>query len=150
MIDEYWIPRKTYSKLKYYCLQYPKWQYEYQNFDVHEKHPGIKKMETRRSFIDPTANVALLRTQYGEKIRLIEDCAKEASPNLAIYILHGVTQDLTYEYLKHQYKMRVSRDDWYLARKRFFWLLDQKLNHKEIERNRRNGSSFYIKCEENL
>ena len=55
-------------------------------------------------------------------IEAIEQCAVAADPEIYQYIIKSVTEGVKYEFLK----VPASRKKFYRARRKFFYLLDQK------------------------
>jgi len=74
---------------------------------------------------DTTAKSAIRRTYYADKIKLVEETAKEADPYLYEYILKAVTEGLSYTYLRTIMEMPCGRDMFYDRYRRFFWLLNE-------------------------
>jgi hypothetical protein len=76
------------------------------------------------SYGDPTARHAMRKIHYMERIKLIERLAGEADKDLHNYILKGVTEGLSYTYLRTKLDIPCSRDMYYDRYRKFFWLLD--------------------------
>lgn len=126
---KYWIDKHRYYELKHLCLQYPAWKSAYTAFS----NPSIPlstidKAPTSNLPGDPTATRAIMRAYYAEKMSLIENAAKEADRYLYEYILKGVTEGLSYTYLKSKLGMPCGRDMYYDRYRRFFWLLSNSRN----------------------
>ena len=127
--NKYWISKHRYYELKHFCLQYPNWKkivLEVYNSNVSssivERIPSINRPS------DPTGNLAILNLYYLERIKLIEKIAAETDKQLSYYILKGVTEGLSYTYLKTRLEMPCGRDMYYDRYRRFFWLLSQERN----------------------
>ena len=125
--NKYWINKNRYYELKYFCLQYPLWKKAYELLD------GLKicsydLMVFPNSGLpgDPTGRCVDERSLYFERMRLVEDAARDADPYLASYILKAVTEGRSYTYLESILEIPCSRDTYYDRYRRFFWLLDQK------------------------
>lgn len=124
--NKYWISKHRHYELKHFCLQYPTWKREfaaYKNIG-----PNLSKFEALYSGSmksDPTANWAVKRAYYSERIELVENAAREADYILYKYILKAVTEGLSFTYLKTILRMPCSRDIYYDRYRRFFWLLNQ-------------------------
>ena len=121
--NKYWIPKFRYLELKNYCLQYPDWKQELAQISSLQTHFQISPTG---NFSDPTYTVVLKRARLLQNINLIEDIASEADDFLAKWIIKGVTESLSYEYLHLQLDMPISRDTYYDRYRRFFWLLDKE------------------------
>ena len=120
--NKYWIPKYRYLELKNYCLQYPDWKKELSQISVLQSHFQIS---TSGNFSDPTEQIVLKRMKLLENINLIESTTVKADDFLAKWLVKGVTESLSYEFLHLQLDMPASRDTYYDRYRRFFWLLDQ-------------------------
>ena len=125
--NKYWIDKHRHYELKHFCLQYPAWKKAYSSVDK----PGaaVSKFERIPSNDipgDPTANQALKRAYYKERISLIERAARNADEELYDYILKAVTEGLSYTYLKSTMDIPCGRDMYYDRYRRFFWLLNKE------------------------
>lgn len=122
--NKYWIDKNRHYELKHFCLQYPKWKKAYNSSpNVSLSTTGSISRSNQHS--DPTANQAIRKTYYLERIKLIERIAKEADSELHSYILKAVTEELSYTYLKAKTEIPCGRDMYYDRYRRFFWLLDK-------------------------
>jgi len=127
--SKYYIDKHRHYELKHFCLQYPTWKKAYAEFnDPSIPLSMIDKMPTSNIPGDPTAKRAMMRAHYSEKIELIEKAAKEADRYLYDYILRGVTEQLSYTYLKSKLDIPCSKDMYYDRYRRFFWILSEARN----------------------
>lgn len=122
--NKYWIERHRYYELKHFCLQYKTWKKIYADLD------GLKAVNQAiktnlNMFSKPTENCALIRSFYSERMNMVENAAKEADFFLSNYILKGVTEGYSYNYLKSRLNMPCSRDTYYDRYRRFFWILSK-------------------------
>lgn len=124
--SQYYIDKHRYYELKHFCLQYQFWKKSYAAYNelclpgsIYDRAPSGNVKS------DPTARYAMLRARYAEKIRLIEAAAIGADPDLYSYILKGVTEGLSYTYLKTTLGMPCGRDMYYERYRKFFWLLSE-------------------------
>ena len=127
--NRYWIDRHRHYELKHFCLQYPMWRKTYAV--LNDLGISISKIEREGSTNipgDPTSKCAVRKAYYMDRIRLVEDTAKEADPDIYIYILKAVTEGLSYTYLKSRLNIPCGRDMYYDRYRRFFWLLNQARN----------------------
>lgn len=124
--NRYWIDKHRHYELKHFCLQYPAWKSAYAAFnDVSVPLSMIERVPTSNIPGDPTATRAMMKAHYLEKIKLIEDVAKEADNYLYKYIIKAVTENLSYTYLKSKLDIPCGRDMYYDRYRRFFWLLSE-------------------------
>ena len=121
--NKYWIPKFRYLELKNFCLQYPDWKLALKEISLLQSHPTVTPSS---NVSDPTNKMALYRLRYEENIQLIESVAKQSDPDLAKWIVKGVTESLSYDYLKYQLEIPAGRDMYYDRYRRFFWILDQR------------------------
>ena len=123
--NKYWIPKFRYLELKNFCLQYPDWKLALKEISLLQSHSVITPTSDPS---DPTNKIAVCRLRYEENIQLIESIAKLSDPDLAKWIIRGVTENLSYDYLKYQLEIPAGRDMYYDRYRRFFWILDQRKN----------------------
>ena len=124
--NKYWIDKHRHYELKHFCLQYPSWKRSYA--DLNQLSLSLSRLEhTGSSNLpgDPTGTCAIKKAYYLERIELIEKVAMEADRELYDYILKGVTEELSYTYLKSRLEIPCGRDMYYDRYRRFFWLLSQ-------------------------
>lgn len=127
--NRYWIDKHRHYELKHFCLQYPEWKRAYANFsDISMPLSMIERVSTSKMPGDPTAKRAIMKAYYLEKIKLIEEIAKEADQYLYKYIIKAVTENLSYTYLKSKLDIPCSKDMYYDRYRRFFWLLSEARN----------------------
>ena len=124
--NKYHIEKHRHYELKHFCLQYPLWKKLHYEFSD----PGIPLSTIERAPTsnlpgDPTAKRAMMIEQYSRRIKLIEDTAKAADGYLYEYIIKGVTENLSYTYLRSRLEIPCSRDVYYDRYRRFFWLLNE-------------------------
>lgn len=124
--NKYWIDKHRHYELKHFCLQYPIWKNAYASFnDVTIPLSAIERVPTSNLPGDPTAKRVMMKAHYLERIRLIEEVAKETDKYLYKYIIKAVTEDLSYTYLKSKLDIPCGRDMYYNRYRRFFWLLSE-------------------------
>lgn len=124
--NKYWIDKHRHYELKHFCLQYPAWKKAYMGFDDSNMSLSmVEGLPTSNLPGDPTAKRALMKMYYSEKMRLIEETAKEADRYLHTYILKAVTEGLSYTYLRNRLDIPCGKDMYYDRYRRFFWLLSE-------------------------
>lgn len=120
--NKYFVPKFRYLELKNWCLQYPEWKQNLASITVlKSKQPKLPSGKNA----DPTLQTVLTRDRLLVNITLLEDTAKLADSFLAPWIIKGVTESYSYDYLHLKLEMPASRDMYYDRYRRFFWLLDQ-------------------------
>ena len=124
--NKYYIDKHRYYELKHFCLQYNEWKKAYAS--CNESIIFASTLERHSSSNMPsdlTAKYAMKKIQYGERIKLIEQAAKEADEFLYPFILRAVTEGLAYTHLKARYDIPCGRDMYYDRYRKFFWLLSE-------------------------
>lgn len=123
--NKYWIPKNRYLELKNFCLQYPEWKVALSSIDPLKTH-FIKIPSGNIS--DITNDIVLIRLKLKDKISLIEECVELADSSITPWLLKGITENYSYDYLKYQLDLPAGRDYYYERYRKFFWILDQKRN----------------------
>lgn len=127
--NKYWINKHRYYELKHFCLQYPAWKKTILNvYKTNTSTSIIEQVPSTNIPSDPTSKLAISNLYYLDKIKLIENIVKETDKCLSYYILRGVTEGLSYTYLKTRLDIPCSRDTYYDRYRKFFWLLSQERN----------------------
>ena len=122
--NKYYIDKHRHYELKHFCLQYPIWKRTYAALlDLSIASSYMTGMPSGGGLSDTTAKSAIRRTYYADKIKLVEETAKEADPYLYEYILKAVTEGLSYTYLRTILEIPCGRDMFYDRYRKFFWLL---------------------------
>lgn len=122
--NRYWIDKHRHYELKHFCLQYPEWKRAYRD-SIYISVGSFDRVPSGNLPGDPTSEQAIRRSNYRKRIELIERVAREADCDLHDYILKGVTEGLSYTYLKSRLDMPCGKDLYYDRYRRFFWLLDE-------------------------
>ena len=124
--NKYWIERHRYYELKHFCMQYSTWKKTYVALEGFSKQPAdLVIFSKTNTCSDPTAKCAEAREFYLDRIEMVEQCAWDTDPELYNYILKGVTEECSYEYLKTSLGIPCSRDTYYDRYRKFFWLLNK-------------------------
>lgn len=123
--NKYWIDKRRYYELKYFCLQYPLWKQAYEDQDP-IKVTSYELVRTPSGTLsDPVALCAAEREIYLNRMCYVEKAARDTDPFLASYIFKAVTEGYSYDYLYSRLEIPCSRDTYYDRYRKFFWLLDQ-------------------------
>lgn len=124
--NKYWIDKHRHYELKHFCLQYPMWKKEYAAYsNIGPNLSSFEHLYSGAMKSDPTANWALKRSYYSERIELIEKAARDTDYILYKYILKAVTEGLSYNYLKTILQIPCSKDFYYERYRKFFWILNK-------------------------
>ena len=122
--NKYYIDKHRHYELKHFCLQYPIWKRTYAALlDLSIASSGYDDIPSGTSLSDTTAKSAMRRVYYADRIKLVEETAKETDPYLYEYLLKAVTEGLSYTYLRTILQIPCGRDMFYDRYRKFFWLL---------------------------
>lgn len=126
---KYEISKHRFLELYHFCMQYQEWRSELQCMTDTVK--GITNADGIRGggrTGSATEQLVIRRMKIQEKCELIEQTAIEADPELYQYILEGVTAEYaSYRYLEQAKGIPCSRNTYYDKRRKFYWLLSQKM-----------------------
>lgn len=126
--NKYWISKHRYYELKHFCLQYPSWIKAYSAIqDICALNLSNIKTSTN-DIVDPTGKCAVAKLYYVERIDMIRKVAVQTDPELYMYILRAVTEELSFTYLKTKLEIPCGKDTYYDRYRKFFWLLSQERN----------------------
>ncbi len=120
--NKYWIDRHRYYELKHFCLQYFSWKEFVNATDGLSKRPDLCIFVSDVS--DPTAQAAITREHYLEKMQLVQKCAFEADPVIGEYIFKAVIYGLSYDKLNARVEIPCGKDMYYELYRKFFWILN--------------------------
>lgn len=124
--NPYWIERHRYYELKHFCLQYPIWQKAYISLGgLVAKPDALGLCRDKYKVSNPTERIAITRSEYADKMRMVEKAAKESNGDIANYVLMGVTRGLSYTSLTMLHNIPCCRETYYNAYRKFFWLLNK-------------------------
>lgn len=125
--SKYWLDRHRFYELKHFCLQYRQWK------EILESIPDIR-LGTRlyeQMYVnvgepsDPVFKTVEEREFYTNRIEMVKRAAKMADPDLWEYIVRGVTEGLSYDYLKTNLGIPASKDMYYDRYRKFFLILSK-------------------------
>lgn len=127
-LEKYGISSKRYKELCGFCEQYPDWK----AFIANNKNPlkgqsfdGMPFSKTNNNS-DQTANLAMKLASMEEKIKLIEDTAKEAAPDTWECLIKSVCYEQPFWYIRDIIGIPLNSSSFYDRRRYFFYLLDKK------------------------
>lgn len=127
--NESWIEKHRYYELKHFCLQYPIWKKAYLALDGYSRSSHtINETAISNQVSDPVSKCVEAKLFYWERMNLVNEVAKDTSDDLYPYILKGVTEGLSYSYLKSRLEIPCCRDVYYKLYRQFFWLLNNARN----------------------
>ncbi len=125
---KYKLSKHGFYTAYHYALQYNDWMDEYNNLadsstDLRYGHDEIWTDN------DKTERHATRRNELRDLMSKVEDAAAETDPELSEYILLGVTNEgVTFDVLQTKYDIPLSRNRYYDRRRKFYFILSQKIN----------------------
>lgn len=125
-LRKYDISPKRYKELCGFCEQYPEWKEALKRMGVGIKAQAMDGMPHGTGTSDPTALIALRRSEIEERINLIERVAAEADKEFAKQIILNVCYEMPYYQLNMSHGLHISRNSFYNRRRKFFYLLSKK------------------------
>jgi hypothetical protein len=113
----------------HYALNYQDWLMEYNALADPSTGLRYDKDHVQSSNqVDTTEANGIRRAELREHMKIVEQAAIEADPDLYRFILLGVTmEEATYDILRRKYDMPASRGTFYDRRRKFYWVLWQPI-----------------------
>lgn len=124
--NKWWISEERFLELKHYCKQYPEWKKAYNELTLYPSYSSSINRSNSNHDTDVTGDIAAISGILKTRMKLIEDCAKEADPVIGSYILKAVTNGLPFTYLKTVLNIPCEKDMYYDRFRKFYYLLSQK------------------------
>lgn len=125
---KYNITKHRFAELYHFCMQYPEWKDELNYKTDNINSIDISDMPVNHNNVSNVEKLALRRLQLESKCKIIEQTAIEADPELYQYILKAVTNEgISYNYLKMIMNIPCGKKMWYDRRRKFYYLLSQKI-----------------------
>ena len=120
-LNEYNISKYRYRELKNFCLQYREKKMQLNSITLLGS-AGTESNGKGNAISDRTANDAIRITELKRDIEIIETSAREADETISKYILANVVDEISWEYMDAP----IGRRQFYVARRKFFYILSQK------------------------
>lgn len=127
-LQKYGISAKRYKELCGFCEQYPEWKEELNELEPTTKSQCIDGMPYAQTnnINDETCDLAIKRANVSKRIKMIEETAKEASPEMWEYIIKSACYEQPFWYLRDISKIPMSEASFLDRRRYFFYLLSKK------------------------
>lgn len=128
MSKKYLIDKATYERLKTYCRGYSTWVEEYQELQDGKVFSGLHKLERSPVFSDPTCNRGILMAERSYKINLVDEIIREVAdiPEFQNCLRLAITEGVTYRYMSLRMGLKIDKDTFFNAYRKFFWILSKK------------------------
>lgn len=133
-LSKYNISKERYRELKYFCLQYPDWKKELTVADTVKAAVAKDDGGTHGSAVsDCTSELAAKRIELQRKCSVVEAAAVQADDFINQYIIEAVTGDLSYTYLRTVRGIPCGKNQFYEARRKFFYNLSKMRDAGDIK-----------------
>lgn len=130
--NKWWISKHRYYELRHFCLQFPEWQKKFNEIDSLPSKSAYATDRVNTGWIsDPVELKAEIGEYYVSRMSLVQTVAYEACDHQFWYplLVDAVTHQKSYDILEAQVGiMPVSRNEWYVLYRKFFWCLDKLRN----------------------
>ena len=127
--NKWWISKHRYYELRHFCLQYTDWMAMLRELDGLPSSSALTKERVNNGKTgDPTFSAANAREWLVRRIDIVNKAAYEASGHQFWYtiLVGAVTTGDSYDKLGAATGiMPVSRSEWYIVYRKFFWFLDK-------------------------
>lgn len=120
MKNRYYIPKHRYLELKHFCLQYPGWKRKYNYYSFLHPVSELRIQNGTGEHADTTFVDAAKLATLSWKMRMVEECAKDAGEDLSELLLKAVTEGLSYSIINPP----CCKEAWYTMYRKFYALLD--------------------------
>lgn len=122
--NEYYLPKHVFLETYHFCCQYPDWVVEYAELENQLK--GItydKEKVDGGKAEDPMVKLAIRREELWEKIRIIEESARDTEDLfLEEFIKAMTTENVGYDTVREY--LPLSRREYYSKRRKFYYLVN--------------------------
>lgn len=126
--NEFWISKHQFYVAYHYALQYNEWRDEYEQIIGGLRGVAYDGMPHGSGTGKPTETAAMRAAELSAKMETVQETARLADPTLVKYLLKAVTNEgITYDYLRGIMGIPCGHNQYYRARRRFYYLLSQKL-----------------------
>lgn len=128
--NEFWISKHAFYTAYHYALQYNEWRDEYEQITGGPRGVSYTGMPHGSGVGNPTEVAGMRSAELSTKMQLIEETAQRADPVIAKYILKAVTNEgITYDYLRGIMGIPCGHNQYYRARRRFYYLLSEQIKN---------------------
>ena len=128
--NEFWISKHAFYTAYHYALQYGEWRDEYERISGGVRAVNYDGMPHSSNVGNPTEAAAIRAAELSAKMKLIERLAQRADADIWKYILKAVTNEgVTYDYLRGIMGIPCGHNQYYRARRRFYYLLSKHLEN---------------------
>lgn len=123
----YKLSKSEFLYAKHYALRYKEWEKQYTALLDTSRAIAPDGMPHAPAVGSLTEEAAIKAARLSDKMKLVEDAAIEADPDIYVWILQAVTQEGVYYQTLQTRGLCCGRRMFYERRRKFYYLLAQKL-----------------------
>lgn len=124
--NEYWLPAEDYSCAIHYAKRYPLWEAELRTIGALQGVSYDSEAVQTSTQSDSTMAGGIRRAEISAKMDVVRSAVQESAPDIAEWMLLGVTYGLTYYQLADK-GMPCGKNYFYERRQKFYWCLARKI-----------------------
>ena len=126
--SKWYIPKQAFLTAKHFAYQYQEWKDELSTLETGLGSPNFNGMPHGNYLSNPTAEIAERRAELDEKIKLVEQTAREVAPDMYRWLLKAVTAEgTTYTYLRNVMGIPCGINRFTDIRRHFYYELSKKI-----------------------
>ena len=127
--SKWWLPKQRMLTVYHYCLQYPEWEDTYRALGGGSGIRGVTYdgMPHGTGVGNPTEAAALRTAEVSMKMQKLRDTVQEVAPDIYLWLLKGVTEGVSYEYLKSVMGIPCGHNYYWEKRRQFYWTMSQRM-----------------------
>lgn len=127
--NPYYLPIERRLELKYFCMQYPRWEAEYNGCIIVPGAATPEKVRVDENRNDSMVEITVERREgLKTKMDMVIETSKQCDKDFGKYIFRGVTTGLSYDQLWKRMTLPLSKSSYYMVMEKFFWMLDKERN----------------------
>lgn len=125
--NSYWLPKERYLELVHFSRGYKSLVEKLYDIWGVGSTSIVNCSAQKNCLADPSSDAAIRARYLEDKIDAIELAANRCGEGLMFYIIRNVAEGISYDKLNAYGRVPCGRRQFYEARRRYFWLLDQIL-----------------------
>ena len=124
--SKWYLPYETRATVIHYARQYREWKNEYNTIGGTGSY-NMDGMPHGQNDTDTTQRDGMRRAELSSKIQLIEDTVREVDEDIYKWLLIGVTQKVSYDYLRNSLDIPCGERQYHEKKREFHYRLSKKI-----------------------